>query len=250
MKFNTLFLLQATVVTALCCLPIALDREQGFVITAFALPALLGWLATTQARREGPFEIAFRELPDSVVEIRATGGRQAQLLARSRIFIAGCCLSIACGFPMLHQVDPEPPLMWGPIVAAFAVWAVVMIGYSSRLTLRTDQRLFVGEFLVFGLPCWRQRRWQIEEGDLIAVLVMNVWLYSGSSEFSSMHTICVQRDERQYPIAAGLFQAPDPEPMMETAATRIAAWVELPYVGYETAGETDTVPPAEIATDE
>lgn len=249
MKFNTLFLLQATVVTALCCLPIALDREQGFVITAFALPALLGWLATTQARREGPFEIAFRELPDSVVEIRATGGRQTQFLARSRIFLVGCCLSIVCGPPLLHLVDPEPPLMWGPIVAAFALAAVLLIGYSSRRTLQTVQRLLVTEFLLFGVPCWRQRRWQVDQRDAIRVLATKAPRDCGQAEFACMHVICVERGERRYGIVSGLFAATEPQPAMQAAATRIAEWLDLPYVGYGVLGEAELVSPAGIASD-
>lgn len=107
LQFNIYFLLKATTVTALCCLPMAFSSEIGFVWTTFLLPASVACLAASQVRRHAQFEFRLKEQSDSVVEIDATGGRYNQWLKRCRIVIAGGCLSVAFGFPMLHIVDPN-----------------------------------------------------------------------------------------------------------------------------------------------
>ena len=55
LRFNTIFLLKATAVTALACLPMASNQDHGYVFVAFTLP--LGWaaLAATEVKRHGEF---------------------------------------------------------------------------------------------------------------------------------------------------------------------------------------------------
>src|SRR5262245_23454340 len=112
LRFNTSFLLKAAAVTAFCCLPMALNRESGFVWTAFLLPISIATLASTLVPQPGPCEIKFKERPNSVVEISRTGGRAGHWIARSRIITAGAFLSFSFGPPFLNQVDPEPMAMW------------------------------------------------------------------------------------------------------------------------------------------
>ena len=72
LRFNTAFLLKATFITALCCLPMTYNRESGFVWTAFLLPVSLAWLVATQVGKHGQYEFKFKELSDSVVKIYTT----------------------------------------------------------------------------------------------------------------------------------------------------------------------------------
>ena len=172
LRFNASFLLKATAVTALCCFPMALNDKSGFVLTAFLLPISLAWLVATEVRTHGQFEVRFTDLPNSVVEIDTIGGPYHQRLTRIRILAAGIFLIPATTFPMLHIVDPEPPERWLPLVALFAVGAVMMIGYSGRRTVLIEERQVVTDYLLFGCR-WGRRRWQVREGDYLEIFLPN-----------------------------------------------------------------------------
>jgi hypothetical protein len=232
-RFNTAFLLKATVIIALSCLPMALNEESGFVFTAFLLPISLASLAAAQVGMRGPFEFNFKKLPNSVVEIYATGGRYRQWLMRSRIFSAGFFLSGVVGFPMLHQVDPEPPAMWLPLVALCAVIAAVLLGCSARRTVLSDERQIVTEFLLFGRLCLWRRRWQVREGDFVAVLATGQARDDRNAEFHFCHTLFVCRSRRRQMIAFRLSASERVVPGLEIAAHVVAKLVGMPYEGYQ-----------------
>lgn len=202
LPFNTSFLLKATAITALCCLPMALNKESGFVWTAFFLPISLAGLAATQVGKHGEFEFTFKELPNSVVEIYTTGGRQNQWHTRVRIILAGACLSVVIGPPMLNIVDPEPPEMWLPIVALYAVGAVMLVGCSARRRVLTEERQFVTDYLLFGRLCWWRRRWHVREGDYMAVFQSGKAQDDGDPEFPFWHALFVCRSRRRRKLTA------------------------------------------------
>jgi hypothetical protein len=231
LRFNTSFLLKATVIASLCCLPMALDKDSGFVWTAFLLPVRLAWLASTQVGKQDEFEFKFEELPDSVVEIYTEGGRQNQWLTRLRIILAGGCLSLVVGFPMLHLVDPEPPEFWVPFVVLIAVGGVMLVGYSARRKVLTEERQFVTDYLLFGRLCWWRRNWQIGEGDYLAVFLSEQAQDCGPSEFIYWHALFACRSRRRHLIASMYTNNRD-APDMEIAAQRVAKLVDLPYEGY------------------
>lgn len=231
MRFNTAFLLKATVVTAVCCLPMALDRESGFVWTAFLLPIGLATLAATQVEERGPLEFRFQEISDSVVEVGATGGPLERLVKRLRVVAAGFCLAIVFGFPALHQVDPEPPELWAPIAGVFAVMAMALVGYSARTLVLTDERAFVRDYLLFGRLCWRRRRWQVRDGDSLTVFLSRPEADEGKTEFAYWHALFVYRGRHRQLITM-LYSREADVPEMELGAERVARLVDLPYEGY------------------
>jgi hypothetical protein len=234
LRFNTGFLLQATAVTALACLPMAFNRESGFVTSAFLLPASLAFLAACHVERHGEFVFKLRQLSKSVVEIRSTGGPQSQRSAQGRILATGICLSLVCGFPMLHQVDPEPPERWLPLVAAFAVLGVANASGSTRRVVLTEERQFVTDYLLFGRLCVWRRRWQVREGDSLVVLIRSMKDNGGTPEFAYWHALFVCRSRRRYLIASIQSNA-RVVPGLESAARRVADLVDLPYEGYREA---------------
>lgn len=234
-RFNTTFLLKATALTALGCLPMALNKESGFVWTAFFLPISLAWLASTQIRTQGQFEFKFKELSNPVVEIYGAGGRQIQWLTKSRIIAAGFCLSVAIGFPMLHLVDPEPIEFWLPLVALFAVGAIMLVGYSARRSVLTEERQFVTDYLLFGRLRWWRRRWQVREADYLATFSggqpMREAMCEQPAEFLFWHSLFVCRSRRRQMIAF-MYTSEPVVPDMNVAALRVAKLVDLPYEGY------------------
>lgn len=227
LRFNTSFLLKATTITALCCLPIALNRESGFVWTAFLLPISLASLAATQVGKHGQFQFKFKELPDSVVEIYTTGGLQNQWLKRGRLILAGACVSLVVGFPMLHIVDPEPPEFWLPIVALYAVGGVMLVGYSARRRVLTAERQFVTDYLLFGRLCLWRRRWHVREGDFLAVFLGG----QPAPELPFWNALFVCRSRRRH-ILAGMYTSDRVAPSIEIAAHRVAKLAGMPYDGY------------------
>jgi hypothetical protein len=233
LRFNTSFLLKAAVVVALCCLPMALDDQSGFVFTAFLLPASLATLAATQVEEQGEFEFRFQRFPNSAVEISTVGGRTHQVLTRLRVIGAGACLSLASGFPALHQVDPEPPEMWAPIVALCAAFAIFAVGFSARRRVLVDERAFLTEYLLFGWPCWRRKRWQVRDGDYLAVIATGYPLDERNAVMHFGHTLFVCRGKRRQLVACRTSGSERLVPGLEVAAQLAAALVELPYRGYE-----------------
>jgi hypothetical protein len=231
MRFNTAFLLIAAAVTALCCLPMALDRESGFVWTAFLLPIGLATLAATQVEGRGKLEFRIEQLSESVVQVGAVGGPLERWMRKCRVVAAGCCLAIVFGFPSLHQIDPEPPEFWGPIAAMFGLMAIALVGYSTRCLVLTDERAFVRDHLVFGRPCWRRRRWQVGEGDHLAVLLSFPENLGGKTESTYWHALFVYRG-RSRQLITKLYSREADVPEMELGAERVARLVELPYEGY------------------
>jgi len=230
-RFNTSFLLKATAVTAVGCLPMAFNRESGFVMTVFLLPVSLAFLAALQIEKRGQFVFTLKKLPNSDVEICNSGGVQGQRLTQGRILGAGFCLSLVLGFPMQHIVDPEPPMMWVPLVALFAVLGVVAAGGSGRRKLLTAERQFVTEYLLFGRLCVWRRRWQVREGDFLAVFLRSLADNEGTPEFALWHALYVCRSRRRYLIASIQSNA-QVVPGLESAAQQVAELVCLPYEGY------------------
>lgn len=231
MRFNTLFLLKATAVTAACCVPMAINKESGFVWTAFLLPISLAWLAANEVAKRGPHRLSFKELPDSVVEIYATGGRPDQWFTRGRIIAAGGCLSVVVGFPMLNVVDQEPIGFWLPFDVLFAVGAVVLVGYSARRRVLTEERQFVTDYLLFGRFCYWRRRWQVRNGDYLAAFANDQAEDGGIPEIQFWHGLFVCRERRRH-LIAGMYTSDRDIPDMEAAAHRVAKLVNLPYEGY------------------
>ena len=233
MRFNTLFLLQACVVTAAVCLPMALNRESGFVWTAFLLPMCFGLLIARQVELRGELEFKFRKLPGSVVEISTVGGKQKHWLMRARIIAAGVLLSVVFGIPMLHQVDPEPPAMWAPIVALFALIAIVLLGLSMRRLVLVETRQLVTSYLLFGWRCWGFRPWQVRDGDYLMVLAMGDPEMQSKLEFHFTHSLVVCRSQQRHTVAFCTSAREEVIPGMEFAAQLVAQLMEIPYEGYE-----------------
>jgi hypothetical protein len=138
-------------------------------------------------------------------------------LTRLRIILAGGCLSLVTGFPMLHLVDPEPPEFWVPFVVLIAVCGVMLGGYSARRRVLTDERRFVTGYLLFGRLCWWRRRWRPQD--------------CGPNEFVYWHALFVCRSRRRQLIAS-MYTNDRDAPDMEIAADRVAKLVDLPYEGY------------------
>jgi hypothetical protein len=208
----------------------AFNRESGFVASAFLLPVSLAFLAAYHVERRGQFVFKLKQSSNSVVEIHSTGGPQGQRRAQGRILAAGICLAIVVGFPMLHQVDPEPPEKWLPLVAVFAVLGVANASGSTRRTVLTLERQFVTDYLLFGrLRVWR-RRWQVREGDSLVVFVRSMKDNEGTPEFAYWHALFVCRSRRRSLIASIMSNA-QVVPGLENAAQRIAELVGLPYEG-------------------
>lgn len=234
-QFNTSFLLKATAITALGCLPMVYYRESGIVWTAFLLPISLAWLVSTLVGKHGQHEFKFKQLSDAVVEVHAINGRYDQWFTRGRIIAAGACLSVAIGFPMANIVDPAPKefrLFLAVLVGLFAVAGVLLVGYSERRRVLTKERRCVTDSLLFGRLCWLRQRWQVREGDYLAVFL------SGQAEnriilpeFQFFHMLYVCRSRRRYLIAY-MFTSDRVVPDMEIAAHRYAQLLDLPYEGY------------------
>jgi hypothetical protein len=233
-RFNTQFLLMAAVVTAAACWPMALSRESGFVWTAFLLPAGLGFLAATQVEQQSELQFHFQKRPGSVVEISATGPSTGWLM-RFRMILAGMCLSVVVGPPMLHQVDPEPLPMWVPIVACFALMAAMLLGCSMRRIVRVEERQLVTEYRLFGWRYWPQRPWQVRDGDYLMTVSLGDAAPGSRSEFRFGHvlTICRGR-QRAAVIACYCSSSRDGAvPGMEMTGHLVAQLVNVPYEGYD-----------------
>lgn len=232
-RFNMTFALLATAVTALACVPMALDRESGFVWTAFLLPFALASSAAAQARVRGEFEFIFRRLPNSDVEFFTTGGRYHQWLVRCRLLVAGFCLSIVFGFPSLHQVDPEPLAMWVPVAAIFALGSMATVGSTLRRRVLVQEREFVSEYLLFGRFCWRCSRWKVLDGDVLEANAARPTENVRGVPFRSFHAIVVVRGRRRGSAAFCVTDRDGPFPAIEFAGHLLAQTVGIPYRGYQ-----------------
>lgn len=104
-------------------------------------------------------------------------------------------------------------------------------GYSAQRRVLTEKREFVTDYLLFGRFCWWRRRWQIREGDFLAVCATDQPQDSGMSEFKFWHALFVCRPRRRY-IIAGTCTGDRVDPGMELAAQRVAKLVGMPYEGY------------------
>ena len=240
-QFNTAFLLQATVVVALCCLPMAIDKQEGFVGTAYATPLLLACFAAWRVPLRGQFAFELKKLSDATIEIRSGGGRQTQWGWRGRIVSAGSLLVPLTGFPALNVIDPEPVGFWLPVALTCAIAAVGLLGSSQKRTVNTQERLLVTDHLLFGRYCWRRRRWQVSEGDYLEVLIARQSQVEGLPEMRYRHTLHVCRPNgrrvRRQVVVTGMSPSDKVTVDLEVGANllpvaeRVAELIDLPYVG-------------------
>lgn len=235
-RFNTAFLLQLVVVVSLCCLPMALDRQSGFVWSAFLAPILLACFVAIHVPQDGESRLKLNELSDSVVRIDASGGRGSQWLSRARILCAGGCLSVVAGFPSLHLIDPGPVELWLPIVSIFAVFACGLLFYSTVRILLVDQRQLVSEYRLLNC-CFRRRRWQIEDDDYLQITVSGGAQVEGVPELRFCYILYLCRGRRRrWPLVVTWYAFNELPPGLEIAPDidRLAKEVaELLSVGYD-----------------
>jgi hypothetical protein len=229
-RFNTIFLLKATVVAALACLPMAF-HEHGYVATMFLVPASFTCFAASRVERHGEFELKFKKLPNYVVEILTSGGRQSQRVIQNRVGGAGFTLATGLGIVGLCAARQLPfadllPIIMLCFTIPLAVWV------TPYRTVRTKERQFVTEYLWF--ERWRlsRRRWQVCEGDSLTIFTVNIDEEGAKPEFPYQHMLCVCRGRRRQVIAVGDFTRDRAVPGMENVARRIAKLVGLPYSGY------------------
>ena len=138
---------------------------------------------------------------------------------------------MAIGPPVLNIVDPEPIGMWLPLVVIFSIAAIMLISYSDRLRILTDERQLVTEHLMFGCICWWRRRWKVQEGDYLAVQISGHEKEPLTPEFRYFHALCVYRGDRPR-IIAYVFTKERDISDMDRAANRSAELLGLPYEGY------------------
>lgn len=235
-RFNTAFLLQATAVVALCCLPISLNRESGHVWTAFLLPVGFATFVAWHVPHRKPLEFHFLQQGETTVEFRTTGGLYEQWSTRCRLFAAGACLSFTTGFPALHTIDPEPPELWGPVAGLMAVVAAMLLGHSTRLFIDTYKRAIQIDNLVFNRFRWLRSRWQVEDDDFLAIAQTKArW---GGPDFQFWEALYLCRPG-QLRHVVGLCTGDRITPNTEAAAQRIAQLLGIPFVGYRKVEELE-----------
>jgi hypothetical protein len=107
----------------------------------------------------------------------------------------------------------------------------MLVGLSARRRVLTEERQFVTDYLLFGRVCSKPRRWQISQGDYLAVFVSGQAQNCGPNEFVYWHALFVCRSRRRQLIAS--MYTNDRDALgMEIAAQRVAKLVDLPYEGY------------------
>ncbi|MEQ8850028.1 hypothetical protein [Botrimarina sp.] len=232
-RFTIAFLLKATAATAVCCSPKAFDKEIGLVVAAFATPAALAWLAAREVPIRGEFRLELREEPGGVVRLEADGGRQTQYLTRWRIGIVGACAACVLGFSALQVVDPEPIWVWAVTVGSSALVAVLFCGYSLRRSVLVPQREAIADHLLFGWIRMRRRRWQVLDGEVVAVIHFQMPDDDHRFELDSCHTPFLFRGRKRFPLAPGVCTDDDrPDPHVEAFSRRVAELLGVPYEGY------------------
>lgn len=231
-RFNTAFLLKATIVVALVCLPMTLDEKNGYGATAFLLPISFAILAATQVEKRGDFEFRFKKLPNAVVEVNATGGRQGQWLTQCRLFGVGLGLSFVTAMTASRLSDASSPKFAWSFAAFGAACAMASAGLSVRRRILVTERRFVTEFLMFGRLHFLTLRWQVREGDYLTVFAVQRPNNKRSSEFDFQHMLCICRPRRRHVIAIADFTQGRAVQGMEIAGRRVAKLVDLPFVGY------------------
>lgn len=197
----------------------------------FLLPLGVTGYALSQVRRHGEFEVKFKKLPDSVVEIYLTGGRQSQYATQSRIGIAGFTLAMGLGVTGFMTVEDKSLFGSVLVLMMFTMISAAMC-VTPRRTLHTKQRQFVTDYLLFNRWRLSRRRWQVRGGDSLTIFAVKVPDDDGKPEFAYQHLLCVCHGRWRQVIASADFTGARAVPGMETAARRIAKWVGLPYVGY------------------
>lgn len=139
MRFNTAFLLKATAISALACLPMALmESDDGIVISACFVPIGIAGIAATQIKEQGEYELKFKKHPDSVVEIYTTGGRQDKLLTTGRILGGGIGLGIISGMIAFWVLGREWPRFAPLFALLFSSHCSSVAEASGLLPVRRD----------------------------------------------------------------------------------------------------------------
>ncbi|TWT38185.1 hypothetical protein KOR34_31530 [Posidoniimonas corsicana] len=230
-QFTTSYLLKLTAFTAVCCVPLAMNKSSGFVWTSFLLPVGVATLIASEVKQQGEYRLRLEERPDADVEIKAAGGRYAQWMHRWRIVAAGFFLSPLFGCPALNVVDPEPVALWLPITLALAAVAFLLLTVSTRRSVLVDDRRLVTDFLLLGRKCWWPLRWNVADGDVLAVYTSRAARTSGIPEFQFWEALYVCRGGRRYYVA-GMTTRDRTSTGMEEAAHRLAKLIRIPFVGY------------------
>jgi len=239
-RFDTAFLFKATTLVALCCLPIPLNQESGFVWTAFLMPPCLALLVAMQVPLRKPLAVQFLHLSESVVEFRTTGGLYEQWTTRCRLFAAGACLSFTTGFPALHTIDPEPPELWGPVSGLMAVVAAMLLGHSTRLFIDTHKRAIQIDNLVFNRFRWLRSRWQVEDDDFLAIAQTKARYGGPDFQFWEALYLCRPGQLRHVVgLCTGDRIPPDTEAAAQRIAQRIAQLLDIPFEGYRKVEELE-----------
>lgn len=230
-KFNTAYLLEVTGVVALCCMPMGLNRETGFVWTAFLLPISLAVLIAVRSKPRGDFKLELVEISAQEFELRAAGGTFELWSWRARMVLAGYFLSHVTGFPMLHRIDPEPMVIWLPLVLVAGVIAVVVVGTTVQRVVSVEERGLVTNYSLFGrLLLWRNR-WRVQEGDSLAVLTTRRPQWSGATEAQFWEALYVCRGRRRHYVV-GLSTRDRVCPTLDIAARQLGELLAVPYAGY------------------
>lgn len=231
-RFTTLFLLKAMAVTALCCAPMLFNEPAGMVATALLLPMAFCALAAFEVTSDGPWSATFTPLSTTVTEVRLRGGSYAHRTKQARLFVAGFCLSLAAGFPALHQIDPEPVELWLPIVVGLALTAVLLLGLTIRRRVDVDRRRLQTDHLIFGRLCVWRSSWRVRDGDTLAFVRGFAVDEDNKPCLPVWHGLWVYRSCRCGAILFGAYAGEDPDPTLEQAATELAALLDVPYAGY------------------
>jgi hypothetical protein len=107
----------------------------------------------------------------------------------------------------------------------------MLVGYSARRRVLIAERVFVTDYLLFGRVAWWRRRWQVREGDYLAVFLSGQAQSEGSTKALYWHALFVCHSRRRHKIA-DMYTNDRVDRDMEIAAHRVASLVDLPYEGY------------------
>lgn len=239
-RFNTTFLLQATTLLAVCCIPMALSQENGFVWTAFLAPLCLGVLVAAHIQSEGEYRVWLEQRSDTVVEVRVRGGRVTQWLSRARTILIGLSVSIVVGPPALHTVDPGPEKIIVFVSVAYALIALALAGYSERRLVLTEDRLFVNEMRLFGC-CFFRSRYQAREGDALRLLTSGAkpGAKSLGHGMPYCHLLYVDRPGRWRRYLLYKYEHSTVDPELAAVGERVGSLLGLPFKGYVESTDAD-----------
>lgn len=229
-RFNTAFLLKATAVVALCCLPMALMEDDGPRTSVFLIPIALSILVASGIERNGEYELKFRAVSNEVTEIYTTGGAQGLQMKMARIVITGGFLGFVSAWIASSVSGDDVPRNVLAVLSVFAVGVLGLNCCSTRRLVNSGEREFVTQLVLLGKPRKFCLRWKVNGDDYLALSVANPG--QRRSQFPWLHSLYVCRGRRRQKIASAMFKTDRPIPGMETSAKRIAKLVELPYEGY------------------